>query len=101
MQTAAAPEEENKMSKQPSVHSGGCFFDRFRQKRSKMQRRSSPHAERSAASEHNRAHLQAEIPAACALLTKFLCFSQRSGGANSIDTLQKTPSALQNAAFMN
>lgn len=101
MQTAAAPEEENKISKQPSVRTEGCFFARFRERRRKMQRRSIPHAEPSAASEDNRAHLRAEISAACALLTNFLNFSRkkRHGAANK--RLQKPRSTLQNAAFVN
>lgn len=101
MQTAAAPEEENKISKQPSVRTEGCFFARFRQKRRKMQCRSSPHAEPSAAAEDNRACLRAEISAACALLTNFLNISRknRRGAANKRP--QKPRSILQNAAFVN
>ena len=101
MQTAAAPEEENKISKQPSVRTEGCFFAHFRERRRKMQCRSSPYAEPSAASEDNRAHLRAEISAACALLTNFLNSSRkkRRGAANK--RLQKPRSTLQNAAFVN
>lgn len=101
MQTAAAPEEENKMSTQPSVRTEGCFFARFRQKRRKMQCRSSPHAEPSAASEDDRAHLRAEISAACALLTNFSNSSRKNRRGAATKRLQKPRSTLQNAAFVN
>lgn len=101
MQIAAAPEEENKMSKQPSVRTEGCFFARFRQNIRKMQCRVSPHAEPSAASEDDRAHLRVEISAACALLTNFSNFSRKNRRGAATKRLQKPRSTLQNAAFVN